>query len=71
MKKSKRIERIINKLDKIEKNLEYFTNGNRIFRKDFQELRDTIEELSLEKKVDHARFAKKLKGLWERSEDSD
>ena len=70
MKNSKKITRIITYLDDIEEYFNYYTNGNKIFSKEFEEIRQIINDLALEKKEDRARFAKKLKYIWKQSEDS-
>ena len=67
MENSKRIQRAIKQLEKIEENLEFYTNGAKGYTEDFQQLKELIEELGLDKKTDHVRFAKKLKAIWEAS----
>ena len=67
MKPSKRTQRALKTLEKIKEHLEYYTNDVD-YLKDFELLEELILELSLEKKEDHARFAKKLKKLYELSE---
>jgi len=71
MENSKRIQRAIKKLDKLQEDMEFYTNGNDEYKDDFEELRELIDELGLDKKEDHARFAKKLKALWEASQKSE
>lgn len=68
MQNSKRIQRIVKNLDKIEEILKFYTNGDHSYKKDFKEIRELIDELGLDKKEDHARLAKKLKGLWKMAE---
>lgn len=65
MQNSKRIQRALKKLDEIYETFQYFSNGSKVFDKDFRELGDLIDELGIERKKDHARLAKKLKGYWE------
>jgi hypothetical protein len=67
VEKSKRIQRILKGLTRIEEGLNFYTNSSKEYKKDFAEIRSLIEELSLEKKTDHIRIAKKLKALWEAS----
>ena len=64
MKNSKRIQRIINKLDDLKEALDYYTGGNNVYSQDIKELRELFNELSIEKKEDHVRLAKKLKAYW-------
>jgi hypothetical protein len=45
-------------------------NGDDKFTKDFKQIRSFIDELALDKKEDHARFAKKLKFIWEKNQES-
>jgi hypothetical protein len=71
MENSKRIQRAIKKLEKLEESMEFYTNGNNEYKKDFEELRDLIDELGLDKKEDHTRLAKKLKAHWEALEKSE
>lgn len=68
MQNSKRIQRAIKKLSEIEELVLFYTNGNEAHARSFKELRDLIDELALDKKEDHARLAKKLKGLWKSQE---
>lgn len=65
MQNSKRIQKILKKLDKLREALEFYTNGENKFKNDLKEIRDLIAELSLKKKEDHIRLAKKLKHVWE------
>jgi hypothetical protein len=67
MENSKRIKRVIKKLEKLEEDMEFFTNNGE-YTKDFQEIRELIDELGLDKKEDHTRLAKKLKAIWEASQ---
>jgi len=64
MQNSKRIQNILKKLDKLEEMLSFYMNGNTEFKQDLVEIRSLIDELSLEKKEDHIRLAKKLKNVW-------
>ena len=64
MQNSKRIQRAIKKLSEIEDLVLFYTNGDELYKREFKELRELIDELALDKKEDHARLAKKLKGLW-------
>jgi hypothetical protein len=66
MENSKRIRKVLKKLDKIQEDLEFYTNGTGEYKKDFQEIRELVNELGLDKKEDRARLAKKLKDLWSR-----
>lgn len=61
MENSKRIKRIITKLDELEELFHYFSNGDRSYDRDFKEIRDLIDELGLDRKKDHAEFIQKLK----------
>lgn len=69
MQNSKRIQRILKKLDELQEALEFYSNGEREFRVAFKEIRELIDELALDKKKDHTRLAKKLKAHW-KAEDS-
>jgi len=68
MKNSKKIQKVISYLDEIEDLLKYYTNGNARHETKFRDIRALIDELGLDKKKDHARFAKKLRWIWEQSE---
>lgn len=68
MENSKRIQRAIKKLEDLEEIIDFYTNGSGEHRSTFRELRELIDELGLDKKQDHARFAKKLKALWRSSQ---
>lgn len=68
MQNSKRIQNILKKLDKLKEALEFYTNGDVNFKKDFTEIQELIDELALDKKEDHIRLAKKLKYVWENSQ---
>ena len=70
MKQSKKTQRVITHLEKIEDIVNYYTNGSNMLGTEFIEIRKLIEELSIERKVDHARFAKKLKWFWEKSQEA-
>lgn len=69
MQNSKRIKRILKKLDELQEALSFYSNGEREFRVAFKEIRELIDELALDKKKDHTRLAKKLKAHW-KAEDS-
>jgi regulator of replication initiation timing len=69
MENSRKIKRIISHLDEIEDRLSFFTNGNHGLSKEFKELREVMSELAVSKKEDRARFAKKLKFLWNSPKD--
>lgn len=71
MQNSKRIQRVIKKLDSIQELINYYTNGSGEYDGDFVDIRSTLNELSIDKKKDHARFAKKLKYLWDSSNKED
>ena len=71
MKNSKRIERAIHNLEKIKDLLDFYTNGHNPYNKEFQEISKIIDELAIDKKVDHVRFAKHLKGIWKKNEADD
>jgi hypothetical protein len=71
MKQSKKTQRVLTHLDKIEDIIKYYTNGSNMLGTEFIEIKKLIEELSIERKVDHARFAKKLKWFWEKSQETD
>lgn len=64
MENSKRIQRILKKLEKLEEYMEFYTNNNE-YKKDFEDIRELIDELAMDKKEDHIRLAKKLKAHWE------
>lgn len=72
MKNSKKTEQLLAKLDNIEEILHYYmldtTDFNNL-RKDIIELKDFISEYALEKKEYNARFAKKIKSIWDREHD--
>lgn len=68
MENSKRIKRALKNLEKLEQDMDFYTNGCMEYREEFQQIRELINELALDKKEDHARFAKKLKALWSSSE---
>jgi hypothetical protein len=72
VKNSKKTEQILKKLDKIEEFMYYFMMNTEAFhevKSDLSELREYISELSLDRKEHNARFAKKLKGLWDQEHD--
>ena len=72
MKNSKKTENILKKLDKIQEYMYYFmmdTEAYHDISKDIAELREFISELALDRKEHNARFAKKLKGLWDSEHD--
>lgn len=72
MKNSKKTEQLIAKLDNIEEILHYYmldtTDFNNL-KKDITELKSFISEYALEKKEYNARFAKKIKSIWDREHD--
>ena len=70
MQHSKRIQRILRKLDNLEDIVKYYTNGNHQLSSDFRDIRELIDELAMDKKEDHARLARKLKGFWKSKENS-
>jgi len=69
MQNSKRVQRTLRKLDEIEEILSYYICGSKEFKGHFKEIRELIDELGLDKKEDHKRLAKKLKGLWKSEKD--
>lgn len=69
MKVSKKSGQLIDKLDKLEKYMNYYTNKPNLFREDFDSLKKFIEETSIDRKIDHARFAKWLKWTWNTKKD--
>ena len=70
MKTSKRVQKILGYIDELEQHFEFFAGDKSSeYEHYFQEIRQLMEELALERKADHARFAKKLKGLWKKQED--
>lgn len=70
MKASKRVQKILAYIDELEKHFAFFT-GDKMgeYEHYFQEIRELMEELAIERKADHARFARKLKGLWKSQEE--
>lgn len=68
MKNSKNIEQILKKLDEIEEIVCYYSNNSNKYDNNFKQIRELIEDLSLDRKKDHIRLAKKLKGIWEREQ---
>ena len=60
MKAPSRINKCINTINKLEKNLEYYSNGNLEQKKAIKELKDNLVFLSVEKKKDRIRHAKKV-----------
>ena len=69
MKQSKKTQRVVTHLEKMEDIINYYTNGSNMLGSEFIEIRKFIEELSIERKVDHARFAKKLRWFWEKGQE--
>lgn len=68
MKNSKKTHQILKKLDKLQEYMYYFMLDGPAYAEvsqDIKELRSHIEELSLERKEHNARFARKLKGIWD------
>lgn len=65
MQNSKRVQKILKKLDKLREALEFYTNNQSPFKDDIKKIQELIVELSLDKKEDHIRLAKKLKHVWE------
>jgi hypothetical protein len=70
-KMTKKAKKAIRHLETIKEHCDFFLNGNPTLNQEFIELEEIIEELSLEKKEDHARLAKKLKTFWKRDEQVD
>ena len=68
MENSKRIKRIIKHLDELEEVMDYFMAGNKHYTPYFDEIRELIDELGLNMKEHNARFAKKLKAIYESQE---
>ena len=72
MKNSKKTEQLIQKLDNIEEILYYYmldtTDFNQL-RVDIAELKEFISEYALDKKEYNARFAKKIKKIWDKEHD--
>ena len=68
MDNSKKVNRVIGYLDEIEDLLEFYSNGKYPLKKEIKEIRTLIEDLALDRKEDHARFARKLKSIWKNSE---
>jgi prefoldin subunit 5 len=69
MKTSKKTQQYIQQLEEIQNQLGYFANNSDYLRQEIQEICAYIEELAIDKKIDHARFAKKLKFIWKKNED--
>lgn len=65
MKVPKKVQKVLNQLKELEEVCKYACNGSNKYKNHFTEINSLIIELSLEKKVDHARLAKKLKAFWE------
>jgi hypothetical protein len=72
VKNSKKTEQLLQKLDNIEEILYYYmldtTDFNQL-RLDIVELKEFISEYALEKKEYNARFAKKIKKIWDQEHD--
>jgi len=72
VKNSKKTEQLIQKLDNIEEILYYYmldtTDFNQL-RVDIAELKEFISEYALDKKEYNARFAKKIKKIWDKEHD--
>jgi hypothetical protein len=66
---SKRVQRALKKLDELKEALDFYSNSEREYRVAFKEIRELIDELAIDRKVDHTRLAKKLKAHW-KAEDS-
>ena len=66
MKNSKRISRLVEKVDSIEEALEFFTNGNSHYFKTIQEIKSLISELYLDQKEHDIRLIKKWSERYER-----
>jgi hypothetical protein len=67
VKKTKKTNVILSKLNWIRFFLGYYMSDNKAFaeiEKDFDEIEKYIIEVSADKKVDHARFASKFKSLF-------
>lgn len=72
VKNSKKTEKLLQKLDNIEDILYYYmldtTDFNQL-RVDIMELKEFVSEYALEKKEYNARFAKKIKKIWDKEHD--
>ena len=69
MKASKKAHQIIKKLDEFEELFNYFMMNTSQFKEiqsNIQDIRNYIEDISLESKEHNARLAKKLKSVWDR-----
>jgi hypothetical protein len=66
---SKRVQRALKKLDELKEALDFYSNSEREYQVAFKEIRELIDELAIDRKVDHTRLAKKLKAHW-KAEDS-
>lgn len=72
MKNSKKTEQLIQKLNNIEDILYYYMLDSTDFsnlRQDILEIKQFVSEYALEKKEYNARFAKKIKKLWNQEHD--
>lgn len=68
MKPPKRIYQILEDLDKIQEVVNYCFPGKQLYVEEFNTIRMTLQELSIDRKIDHVRFAKKLKSIWEKTQ---
>jgi hypothetical protein len=75
MKEPKRVRKAIMTLDKMIDYLHYYMGDcpefKHMVRVELQDVEDLLRELSVERKVENARLAKKLKAYWESLENSE
>lgn len=61
MKLPQRAEKCLKLIDEIEYTVEYYSGGHNFHKKDFQQLRDYITEISESKKLSNIKIATKIK----------
>jgi hypothetical protein len=69
VKISKKTQHLLDYLDEIQEELQYFSNKKNYKKEKIDILKNYIEETSLDRKIDHARFAKWLKWVWNNRKD--
>lgn len=71
MKSPKRVKKILKYLDELEETLDFYLPNkleSKTYYLYFREIRQYINDLSIDKKVDHVRLAKKLKNTFKKNE---
>lgn len=69
MKQSKRVQKAQEMLLELEEFVSYYTckTKHKEFNEYFEFINNLLVELSIDQRVDHARFAKKLKAMFKKS----